>query len=481
MKKIILVALLAIVVTAAWGILVLQPPAPLALPERGARIPGVVLVVPGAGRLGPVDLVVEGGRIADIQPATSNPINGYVLPGLSDAHMHDPTLPLPGHDALFAFLYLYHGVTLTRLAAGGGDMRNAIRAGSYPGPRMLSCGPFVDGSPPQWPGSLVVPDEIGAAQAVESIRAQGYDCVKVYNELTEAASRDIRAAATAAGLPVIGHVPWRQDFRAAHIDDLQHTVGWAGRHPDDAATPYVLRLRRVAQLDAVRIDDLVDAATRRGFRLTPTLVTLQRKSALAHAQKLRARDSSHMLPRFYREQLWHPTRGLVSSRLMSPQDHRAFEEALPPALEVVGRMHAAGVELHTGTDSPAEFIVPGAGLIEELGLFASAGLSAEEVLKISAVDTPRRLLGDDTPPLSVGSRADFVVYADDPTENLANLATRTAVVADGRLYDRDQLERQLQVYRDWFDAPAYRRVTESLLGAGLWLLNALGPSGSGGD
>ena len=232
MKRVLKVILCTAVLFIALGAItlrVLQPPAAMAIPAPNAVLRSVVLVVPGESHSQPVDLTVENGYISDVRPAREAGINGYVLPGLVDAHVHGPMLPLPGQSELFAFLYLYHGVTSARMAAGDAQMRDAITGGEYVGPRILSCGSFLDGEPPLWPSSLVVTDKASAEAAVEQVAAEGYDCIKVYNELTAGASREIYEAANDRSLSVIGHVPWRQDFGAVYIDDIQHLVGWAPR------------------------------------------------------------------------------------------------------------------------------------------------------------------------------------------------------------------------------------------------------------
>ena len=146
--KYILVLLFIASGVAALGWYALQPPAPLAMPAPGVKLESVVLVIPGKFHSAPVNLVVEGSRITRIEPAAAGEVKGYVLPGLVDAHMHGPLLPMPGERALYAFLHLYHGVTMTRMAAGDSRMRDEVLAGLYPGPRIFSCGPFLDGDPP---------------------------------------------------------------------------------------------------------------------------------------------------------------------------------------------------------------------------------------------------------------------------------------------------------------------------------------------
>ena len=473
MRRVALWLIALLLVALAAGYAILRPPPPLAVPPQGASLDAVILLLPGEEPPGPASLEVNGGQISAIGPARVSTDPLYALPGLADAHMHGPSVPLPGHRELFALLNLYHGVTTVRMAAGDNRMRDDIAVGRYPGPQALTCGPFLDGPGSAWPSAQIVTGVEDAAAAVSQLVGGGYDCAKVYKELAPEASAAIYRRASAAGLPVIGHVPWRQTFAEAHIDDIQHLVGWATPQPDDGDQPQVKRLLNLDQLDAARTNHLVQAALARNFQLTPTLVTLQRKFALADTGALAESASPGLLPGLYQRQLWDNRRGLVSSRLMSEADFARFRQAFPHALAAVRAMHQAGVEILSGTDAPAEYIVPGAGLLEELSLLRAAGLSNEEVLAIASVTTPRRLLNDDAAPWTVGARASFVLYAQDPRQDLAHLANPVGVVVDGRHYSREVLQGQLERYQAWFEHPLYRGLTEGVLGIGLWLLNLL--------
>lgn len=462
-------ALAAALLAAAYYSLL--PPPPLAQPAQGTSLRSVILVVPGQRRTGPVDVQVVGGVISSIRPAAEpGRVSGYVLPGLVDAHMHGPLLPMPREAQLHAFLYVYHGITHARMAAGDTAMRDAIDAGRYPGPALTSCGPFLDGDPPLWRSSLVVDDPASAQAAVRAVFDAGYDCVKVYNELTEPASRAIYEAAHGLGLPVIGHVPWRQDAAAAWMDDQQHLLGLPapdGTRPE----PFASAMLRLATLDATRINALAASLLERGVSLTPTLVTLQRKAALQHAPGPVAPEKQR-LPHYY-SALWDRHAGLVSSRLFNGAQFATFRAAYPVAERAVLALHEAGVTLHTGTDAPAEAIVPGAGLLEELHLLHRAGLNAEQVLALSTVVSAAALQGEAAPPLRENSPASFVLYASDPTRNLANLESRLAVVAQGRYYSAEVLEAQMQRYQTWFNSAPYRPVSNALVAAGLALINFL--------
>ena len=137
---------LAAVALGAGLYAIVQPPAPLALPEQGVVLDGVTLIRPGEGREAQRTVVVRGGTIESIEaapPDASGPFAGmYVMPGLTDLHVHFPPASLPGQGELFAFLLLYHGVTAVR-DAGDVDgtatepVRRGIAEGRFPGPRIV--------------------------------------------------------------------------------------------------------------------------------------------------------------------------------------------------------------------------------------------------------------------------------------------------------------------------------------------------------
>ena len=104
----------------------------------------------------------------------------YVLPGLTDMHVHFPPPALSGQTELFAFLMLYHGITAVRDAGdvdgqSSAPARDGVASGLFPGPRIFSCGPFLDGDPPLWGNSIVIgsPEEARAAAASLIIEQHG--------------------------------------------------------------------------------------------------------------------------------------------------------------------------------------------------------------------------------------------------------------------------------------------------------------------
>lgn len=460
----ILAAVLGGAALYAWR--ALTPPAPLALPPRGAVLEGVTVVNPGAGRAQHRTVKIEGATIAAIDATPANPAAPYVgytvLPGLVDMHVHFPPPTGLGQTELFAFLFLAHGVTTVRDA---GDVdgtatapaRDGVREGRFPGPRVFACGPFVDGPNPLWPNSRVVTNAAEARAAVAKIAADGYDCVKAYDRLSADALAGLKEEAAKHGLPVIGHVPWAVAYLDARYDDVQHLTG-IGAIPGDTR-PFP------ARLDVTKTDEEIDELVRRtallGIAHTPTLVTMERIRSTRDYAAARATAGALLVPRLYRDAVWSPSGSRLLGSLTAA-DYDLLDRASERSRRLVGKLHRAGAELHTGSDVLNPFVVPGESLWRELALFVESGLTPEEAWA-AGTRTSGGFLGRRKLPslgtISPGAPADLLVFREDPTRDLAALETLVAVVADGRLYTRQMLDDQLAVYRAYADGWLFDRIS----------------------
>lgn len=458
---------LVLVAGGAFVVCTLDLPSPMPMPPQGVILRGVTVVNPGQGHLEAHDMVIAGGDITSVEPTNGERdafTGAFVLPGLADAHVHFPPAALPGQTELFAFLFLYHGVTLVRDA---GDVdgtatalaRDGVASGTFPGPRILACGPFVDGPGGIWSNSIVVEDAEQARSAARAVADAGFDCVKAYNELSPEAAHALREEAAELGLEIIGHVPRKLTYEEARLDDVQHLIGVA-TPLDDETIEYPQVMRAWALTDAARLEHIADFSRRNGITNTPTLVTNERRAAAGDYEASRESPDAKLLPRFYRDVIWSPTEGTL--RGMTPGDFEVMQAARAPMLRAVKALYDAGAPLRTGTDVLNPFIVPGASLHRELALFVEAGLSPEQALAVSR-DTANTLGGGRTGWLEAGAPADVLVFREDPAQDLAALDTLEAVVVEGRLYTREELDRQLAAYQDAFDSAAYDAITLPLV------------------
>ena len=445
-------------VTARW----LRPPR-VDVPDRGLELTRVTVVNPGLGREPGRRIVVRGARIASIGPtgpAASTRYSGsFVLPGLIDMHVHY------GADQreLFGLLFLAHGVTTVRdagdLTDTVADTRRTIRDGELAGPTVFSCGPILDGEPPTWPGSRVVRDRDTARAAVEEASGRGAACVKVHGHLGPDALADVREAAAVRRLAVIGHVPAGVGLAEAGVADVQHLSGV----PEPLFTDASLRgwVESWLDLPDARIGAVVAASRRLRIAHTPTLVMWDRLSRV-FGDEIDARTDHTLLPRYYRDVVWNPRAGLPFVRDLRPDVATTVSRALPVMLRVVGRLHAAGVRIHAGTDVPSPLVVPGASMHDELRLLAAAGLGIEGAWAAATRDAGESLGVPGLGVVRAGAPADLLLFRDDPTRDLRALATLQAVVAQGRLYPRADLDAAIAEHRALHASALYDTVVTAL-------------------
>jgi imidazolonepropionase-like amidohydrolase len=113
----------------------------------------------------------------------------------------------------------------------------------------------------------------------------------------------------------------------------------------------------------------------------------------------------------------------------------------PKQLDLVGMMRRAGVEFLAGTDTGGPYLFPGFSLHDELALLVQAGLTPLEALQAATLN-PARFLGREKELGTVekGKLADLVLLDADPLQDITHTRKISAVVLNGRLFDRKTLD-----------------------------------------
>jgi hypothetical protein len=176
----------------------------------------VTIVDPGARKPQPdMTIIIRGREIASVGPARSlkspsaaKVIDGtgeFLIPGLWDMHSHFRDAP---RDLKMDVASGVLGIRdMGDVAVEVFPLRDAIARGEKLGPKMVACGPIIDGpnswSNPKFTISVTTADE--ARAAVVSLKRQGTDCIKVYDGLARESYYAIMEEAKKQALPVVGH------------------------------------------------------------------------------------------------------------------------------------------------------------------------------------------------------------------------------------------------------------------------------------
>jgi imidazolonepropionase-like amidohydrolase len=386
-------------------------------------------------------VVVSDGKIREVGAAKDVKIPGgarvidgkgkFLIPGLWDMHVH--LLWDPAIDTLFP-LCIANGVTGVR------DMhthfpfeqihrwQKEIEEGKRVGPRFVYAGPIVDGPRPIWPGSIAAGDAEAGRKAVRDVKANGASYVKVYEGLPRDVYFTIADEAKKQGIPFVGHVPGLVTPAEAS-EAGQKSIEHLSHYLEHCNTGDIL------QYDPAKAATLFEKFKKNHTWQCPTLIVTQ-TTTFGREDRI-AKDP--------RRKYFTPT---ILSKVGFDDSKRDWDFTLKFWTEeqkLMRDMQKAGVELLAGTDTPIVRNVPGFTLHDELKALVGAACTPMEALR-AATSNPARFLGKESSMGSVekGKIADLVLLNADPTVDIANSTKIEAVVADGRLYDRAELDKLLE-------------------------------------
>ena len=432
-----------------------------------------VIDATGASTRKGVDVLIRGDRIEKIAakvplPRGARVVRGdgkFLIPGLWDMHVHvwDADLAFP--------LFLANGVTGVRNMGGHvADLarwRKELRSGKRLGPHMIACGPVVDGPPPIHPDHSIV--EANAAQAigaVDKLKADGWDFIKVYDNVPRDAYFAIASEAKRQRLVFSGHVPLSVTALEAsdagqrsieHLEGIDYATSPLGEEfrrtrlerigkPSQPGEMMKLPLgiaNELTQLadtyDEQRASAVFTTLKRNGTWLVPTLVVKRSfasigDNSLYHDERLRYVDAQT-------QEEWEHT---PIVHIDVPRYVEARRRDFQAKLRLTRAAHIAGVRFLAGTDSNFPYVYYGSSLHDELALLVEAGFTPLEALQAATRNAAEFLKMPDAGSIQQGYRADLVLLDADPLVDIHNIAKINAVILGGRLLDRTELDQLLK-------------------------------------
>jgi imidazolonepropionase-like amidohydrolase len=373
--------------------------------------------------------LIEAGRLArigrkhEVRAPAGSPVamvdygDATILPGLVDTHTHlvAPGDGTPGDDvaredddilllqaAKNARTLLHSGVTTIRENGAkhrvAFSLREGIRRGLAPGPRMVVCGrPItITGGHMGYFGSEA-DGEVAVRAEVRKLLKEGADYIKICATGGSTRTSDPnRASYTVAELRAITDEAHRHArLTAAHCTSAQGVENCL-----DAEVDMIIHCVFNEPDGTHRYrEDLVDRLLEARAWVNPTLYVVQ-----AAADRLVEKRG----------------RGIALTEAEEAQidwSRRVVDERL----EAVRRMSRAGVRMTAGSDSPWGWYGPGE-FVHEIRMLAEAGLSARDAIVAGTSDAAAAIaVGDVAGRLLPGRAADVLVVRGNPDRDVRAL------------------------------------------------------------
>jgi hypothetical protein len=390
-------------------------------------------------------------------------VNGtgkFLIPGLWDMHVHvfNNVSERPPNE-YFHPLFIANGVTSVReMWTKPKNMhyvqrwRNEVGKSSSNVPRYASVGALVDGVPHIWPNSDTVTNAEQGREMVRKVKAGGVDFLKTYGRLSRDAYFAIADECKKLNFPFAGHVPFGISLAEASNagqKSQEHMGFWAmftelsdkeGKFknikPADL-TPE-LRTELFQSISEQKAASLAAVLVKNGTALCPTIIVykvnmlgddraMQEDDQLQYADSFAKKDWAEFAARF------------------TPENRAIREARYQKGLDIIHMMHRGGVQLLAGTDLGNPFLYAGFSLHDELLLFVQAGLSPLAALQTATIN-PAKYLGKEKEAGTVAEHklADLVLLDANPLTDISNTKKINAVIMDGKLFDRTDLDKMLQ-------------------------------------
>jgi hypothetical protein len=415
--------------------------------EKQLLIEGADLIDGTGGPVIPDAMVlIEGERIRYAGPRTaeleSSPARRWrlpgktLIPGLIEAHTHS-TFDADMHA------YIKNGITTLRFAGldlgSVARLKQRIDSGELVGPRILSCGPMLDQSPPAYPEwSIAVDTPADAARAAERLIVdEEVDALIITQRMTAPLLSAIVGVAHAHDRPVVGQT-WALDGREAAecgIDELDNSsrVFASREYPAEALLNYTSIADRLAlsgrawtAIDWTETAVIMKSMIDHGVRYCPLLVACQLSAGDGVAELEADPDfvalSSEVERRDFRVFMERLSGGWTA------EDLNYWKRANENRLEWMRRFRELGGTLVVGTDLQWGGIT----LHHELRNFAAIGMDAVELVTAATGDCAKALLVESQlGTIRPGLLADIVVLERSPLGNPRALRDVAHVMRSG--------------------------------------------------
>lgn len=465
---------------------------------------GTLIDGTGSPALGPVDIVIEGNRIAEIRNVgyPGVPVNEnrrpqasendkvldaegmYILPGFFDMHAHTGGSAQGTSPEYVYKLWLAHGITSIREPGSFNGLDWTLRHkkksadNEITAPRIFSYAGFGMGHD----GPITEPEE--AREWVRSIHEQGADGIKFFG----AQPHILEAALDEAGKLGVGSMTHHAQTRVVYANALQTAkmglkgmTHWYGL-PEALFTDRVIQdypldynysdeqhrfeeggklWQQAAKPDSKKWNNVMDELLELNFELNPTFTIYEASRDLMRERRAEWHEK-YTLPSLWK--FFEPNRVAHGSYWFDwgTEQEVAWKENYRLWMTFVNEYKNRGGTVTLGSDAGYIYKLYGFAYIREMELLREAGFHPLEIFQSASLRAAEVLgVDDDLGTIEIGKLADLVIVDENPQENLKVLYGTGAIrvneqneavrvggisytIKDGIIYDARQLLRDVE-------------------------------------
>ena len=393
------------------------------------------------------DVLIEGNKIKSIFPHGNAKVKAdrvlegaekYVIPGLWDMHAHIRAYSHADNLPMF----LLYGVTGIRdLGLTNYNLikrwRKQIEDDEIVGPRIISSGVIIEGSPPIFRSSVVIPTFQEVVPTIDSLISEEVEIIKVFDNIPKDEYVAILRYCKEKSILTAGHIPADMNqFSAseAGLGSIEHFWGIDKTFREYNSFSY----------SNEEVDSLARVLVENDTYVCPTLVNsmstfigneIDSTGEVSGSEE----DKLKLTPNYFKA-LWTRIRAelLIAN---TSADFKRFREMQKMDREIIKKLHDRGVKILAGTDTPNPYVFTGISLHEELEIFVKVGLTPAEALKTATLYPAQYFRRTNTlGNVAKGLTADLVVLDANPLEDITHTQRIHAVIYDGKFLSNNDLK-----------------------------------------
>lgn len=377
------------------------------------------------------NIVIKEGKIIDItqniKPYVSRKIidgkNKFVMPSLSDAHVHFPETEEEFEKALK--LYQINGVT--RLRSMRGEIKHIEWKQKYNSqdskfPKLyLSTIPI---------SKNLKFDNAKLVSFVENSKNAGFDFIKLLSINSASQFKQLDSICKAKNFKIAGHFPSNAESINLTDEDFFNSEFTSIEHLGGLINP------------KGKLESRIKKIKEKGIYVCPTFRWYELSYNQIPIEELQKQKSLNYVSIFtinkWNEEFKKNKEKLGEAEFIKKTNELSNE--INERLNVIKLLHQEKIPLLIGPDSSHDFSVYGFDILEEMKLFQKAGLSNYEILKAGTINFANYVKDNSFGSIEKNKNAELIILNGNPLEDLKNIQNIEGIYFNNSFLDKEKLK-----------------------------------------